>query len=139
MVLGAEPGRPRDLGGGGVHRFLEPRRGGDVFDHAAVRADEMMVVAGEVFCQLEAGVLVVGDDPVHEPRLLEHHQVAVHRALGEVMAFGQDLRDRERSRRGREHADDRFPVGGEPLVDLTQPARDRVAQVGRHPGHSSVG
>ena len=59
------------------------------------------MVAGEVLGELPACELVGADDAVHDAGLLEHHEVAVHRALREVGAVVEDLGDRERPRRVR--------------------------------------
>jgi hypothetical protein len=117
MVLGPEAGGPGDLRRRRLHRLLEPGRRGHVLDHPTVGADQMVVMTGEVLGELEPRVLVVGDDPVHETGLLEHDEIAVHRALREVTARRQDLGNGQWPRRGREHLDDRLAVGGEALVD----------------------
>ena len=64
-----------------------------------VRADEVVVVTGEILGELPARELVGADDAVHDAGFLEHHEVAVHRALREVGALVEDLGDRERARR----------------------------------------
>ena len=48
MVLGAETGGARDGGRGGCDGSFESGGGGNVFHAAALRADEVVVVAGEV-------------------------------------------------------------------------------------------
>jgi len=53
-----------------------------------------VVVPGEIFRELEAGVLVVRDDAVYDPGLLEDDQVAVDAALGQSRLEFEDLRDR---------------------------------------------
>ena len=93
VVLGAEAGRAGDGGGGRRHRAFEPRRRGHVLDASARRADEVVVVTGEVFGELPARELVGADDAVHDARLLEHDEVAVHGALREA-------RDGRRGSRG---------------------------------------
>ena len=47
-------------------------------------ADQVVVVLGEVLGQLVAGPLVGGDDLLDDAGPLEHRQVAVDGALGEV-------------------------------------------------------
>ena len=97
MVLGAEAGGAGDRGRGRGDRALEPGRRGDVLDPPARRADEVVVVAGEVLGELPARELVGADDAVHDAGLLEHDEVAVHRALREVGPLVEDLGDRERA------------------------------------------
>ena len=83
----------------------------------------MVVVTGEILRQLPAGEVVGADDAVHDARLFEHDEVAVHGALGELAATGEDLRDRERAGRGAERVDERFTVGGESLPHTGAVAR----------------
>ena len=45
----------------------------------------VVVVAGEVLGELEARVLVVGDDAMDDARLLEHDEVPVDAALREAV------------------------------------------------------
>ena len=69
-------------------------------DGAADGAHQMMVVvAGQVLGELETCVLVVGDDAVHHPGLLEDHERAVDAALGEAGARFEDLREGQGSGR----------------------------------------
>ena len=89
---------------------------GEVFDAAAVRAHEVMMVAGEILGELVAREVGVGHEPVHDPRLLEHHEVPVGRALGELGPGVEDLGDRERPVGGLEHVDDEPARRREPLL-----------------------
>lgn len=95
------------------------------------------MVAGEVLGQLEASVLVVGHDAVHDAGLLEDDEVAVDAALREVAARGEDLGDRERSGGLAQHGDEAHSVPGHPLIDTAQADRDLllerlVPEAGRH-------
>src|SRR5262249_2142205 len=83
-VLGARARAACARRRGGGDRALEAGGRGDVLDAPARRADEMMMVPGEILGQLPAGELVGADDAVHDPGVLQHHEVAVHRALGEA-------------------------------------------------------
>ncbi len=75
------------------------------------------MVTGEVFGELPARELVGADDAVHDVGFLEHHEVAVHRALREVGALVEDLGDRERAGGRGERVEQRLPVAGEALAD----------------------
>ncbi len=97
MVLREEPGAQGDLLRGTVYRAFETGRCGNVFDRAAFDADEVVVVPGEIFGQLVAGELVVGDDPPDGPGRFENDQVAVRRALGQLGLGVEDLVNREGS------------------------------------------
>ena len=68
-------------------------------------ADEVVVVAGEILGQLPARELVGADDAVHDPGVLQHDEVAVHRALRESGPVVEDLGDGERPRRGDERVE----------------------------------
>ena len=87
----------------------------------------MVVVAGEVFGQLPPGELVGTDDAMDDPGILEHHQVAVDGALGEIRMFVEDLGDGERPGRGGEHAQQHLAVRGESLADVAQTGGDGLA------------
>ena len=105
-MSGAEPDLPCRLRDRGFDRTLDALRSGEILDAAAVRADQVVVVSGEVLGELVPRELVVRHDAVDDARLLEHHEVAVHRALCEAGAGFEDLRDRERSFGSRQHVDD---------------------------------
>ena len=150
MALGAEAGRAGDGGRGGGDRSFEPGRCGNVLDHAARRADQVVMVAGEVFGELPPRELVGAHDAMHDAGLLEHHEVAVHRALREPGTPIEHLGDGEGSGRGGERVDQHFAVGGEPLAHTPQPSGDRNADrppvgmevsliptVARRPSHRS--
>ena len=81
------------------------------------------MVSGEIFGEFPTHELVGTHHAVHDVGVLEHHEVAVHGTLREARSLGEDLRDRERSRRQGEGFDERLAVGGEPLPDAVQPRR----------------
>jgi hypothetical protein len=86
--------------GSTVQRVVELSFGavgqGEVAHPAAFAAHQVMVVMlGEVFGQLVVRVFVAGGDAADQAGLLEHRQVAVHRALGKTWAVTQDHRDGE--------------------------------------------
>ena len=87
------------------------------------------MVTGEVLGELPARELVGADDPVHDAGLLEHHEVAVHRALREAAAGLEDLGDRQRAGRLGERGHQRLPVRSEALTDAPEPLGDDRAHV----------
>ena len=91
----------------------------------------MVVVAGQVLRELEACELVVRHEPVHDTGLLEHDEVAVHRALREPVRALEDLCDRQGVARLRQDVEQPGARRRETLVLLLEPARGRLADVGR--------
>ncbi len=97
VVFGTEPvGRCR-----AVERLielgLEVGVEGDIGDGAAVRADQVMVVLGELLGELVAGMIAGAvHDASNRPRLLEHGEVAIRRALRQRSVDGEQLRQRVR-------------------------------------------
>ena len=83
-------------------------------------------MTGELLGQLEARRLG-GDDPVHDSRLLEHHEIPVDRALYEPIANLEDLGERERPRCFRQHLDDGGTLRREALLHAPQPRSYLVA------------
>ena len=77
---------------------------GDVGDLAAAHAEEMVVVFGEVLGQLEAGELVAGRHPPHQPGAPEVDEVAVGGAAGQVGQAVGDVADAHRVARRRRGA-----------------------------------
>jgi regulator of sirC expression with transglutaminase-like and TPR domain len=86
-------------------------------------------MTGEVFGELPARELVGADDTVHDARLLEHDEIAVHRALREPVPGFEDLRDRQRARSFGEGGHECVAVGGESLAHTPQPFGDGLAHV----------
>ncbi len=93
-----------------------------------------MVVLGEILGQLVAGVVVGADDPTNHTGLLEHDQVAVHRALGQRRPPGQDVGDGERLAGVSQEIDQRPALGGVALLDGPEAGGSgRVEVSGGHP------
>lgn len=126
-MLGVEAGVARDLLGRRAHGLLEPRGCGHVLDRAARRADEMVMVLGEVLGELVARDVVPDHETVHQARLLEHHQVAVHGARGQARPEIQDLGDREWTGGCGEDLHECFAIRGDPLLGPPETGRDGVA------------
>ena len=76
---------------GRLEPLLDRHGHGEVGHDAAVGADQVVVVAGQVLGQLEPGELVAAGDALDHPGGLQHAEVAVHRALREALAPGDHL------------------------------------------------
>ena len=114
-------------------RGLELGRHGEVDDGAARRADEVVVVLGEVLGELVARELVARDDAPHDAGRVEHGEVAVRGALGQPAIAVEELGDGEGPIGGVQRIDERPPVAGVALAVAAQPGGDGVVQVGgRH-------
>gem|GEM_PF-912686 len=111
MMIDAEAGAARRSRGRHRDGSLQGFRRGHVFDQPAARADQMVVMAGELFGQLVAGVVIVGDDAPHDPGTLEHYEVAVGGALCQPDPLPEDLGNGERSVGSREDLDEHGTVG----------------------------
>src|SRR5947209_16199836 len=95
MVGRREAGAVLDLGDSFVETAFERRRSSEVLHLPAGRADQMMVVLGEILSQLEPSETSAGDDAMDGTRLLEDGEVAIRRALGQVAA-GDEVGDGQR-------------------------------------------
>lgn len=77
-----------------VKPLLEILTQSDIENGATCGAHEVMVVAsGDVFCQLEVGVVLTGDDPMDDVRLFENGEVPIRRTLSEARSILQQLHD----------------------------------------------
>lgn len=120
MPLGGEAGGAVDFRDRVVQRSLEPGRCRHVLDGTTCRAHEMVVVVpGEIFRKLEARVLVVRDDAMHDTGLFEDDEVAIDAALCQSAPSVEDLGDRERASRRSEHVDEGGAVARHSLVDAS--------------------
>ena len=137
MRLRAEARAVLDLRDRVGERRLQAGGGRHVLDGPAAGADQVVVVPGELFGELEARRLR-GHDAMHDAGLLQHDQVPVHRALRQAVAGLEDLGEGERTIRVGEHLDDRGTLGGEPLVHPAQTRRDLVTKIGRHAAECTV-
>ena len=138
MVLGAKAGAARGLVDRDRDRALD--RGGrrEIVDAPAVRAHEMVVVAGEILGELVAREIGVGHEPVHDPGLFQHHEVPVGRALGERGLRVEDLGNGERPVGGLEHVDDELARRREPLLLGVQQHRDGLVQPRRRGAFAAI-
>ena len=120
------------------HRLLERRGRREVDDPPAARAQQMVVVLGDVFSQFEAPVLVVGRDPPHHTRLLEVDQVAVGGAAGQARCSLGDVLDGHRVPGTGQQLDDHPSPVRVTLGDLPQPLFGHAVQRFVHYRHPKV-
>ncbi len=77
----------------------------------------VMVGAGDVFGQLEPGMVGGGDDAMHHPGVFEHGEIAVGRALRQGRLALEQFGDGHRRRGSGEGGDDGLSIGGVPLIE----------------------
>ena len=110
------------------HDPLERGRGSDVDDATADRAQQVVVVLGQILGQLEAGELVVGRDAPHDTGTLEVDKVPVGGAPRDLRKLRRDVGDAHRVAQRRQELHERPPAGGVALVDAAQPDLDDVME-----------
>src|SRR6266568_6562257 len=99
----------------------------EVANQSAGRADEMVMMLGELLRQLVAAEVLRRDHAVDDPRVLEDGQVPVRRAHGEPAPPIEDLVDREWTDGRAEDLEQGTTPRGEPLAHLPEPeSHDRV-------------
>src|SRR3954466_5456686 len=81
---------------GALDLRLDPGRQREVLDGAAGRADQVVMMLGQVLGQLEAGELPSAEHPPNDSGLFEQREVAVGRALGQSVLRIQQLGDAQR-------------------------------------------
>lgn len=108
------------FGRGPVHRTLSGGRQPEVDDLTAPRANEVMVMAGQILGQLEAGEFVAAEDPMDHARLLENGEIPIGRTLRHVGPVGDKLGRGHRSPGRDQGVDQTSATGGVPLVDPAQ-------------------
>ena len=134
MVVEVKARGARGAGECGVEFMFEVCRQRDIGDPATRRANQVVMMLGEILGQLEPRPLIGGDHPLHYARSLENGEVAVHRALGQILSPVDDLGDRQGSSRRGEHLDQPLAVRGVALsVAMKAPGRD-VIEFGGHGG-----
>src|SRR5437879_541270 len=123
MVGRREAGAALDLGDRFVETAFERRRSSEVLHLPARRADQMMVVLGEILSQLEPGETGAGDDAMDGTCLLEDGEVAIRGALGQVAA-GDEVGDGQRLRGRIQPFDDGATARGVTLTGGFEPRAD---------------
>ena len=101
MAVDCELGRAADLRERHVQSALCISGEFEVADRSAGGTDQVMVmVVGESFCELEACVVIVGNNACEGTDFFEDRKVPVHARLCESGVHFQDVQDRYRARRG---------------------------------------
>jgi hypothetical protein len=129
VTVGFEPFRLGKLLHGDRHASFEGRRWGDIDDLAAMRAQQVVVVLGELLRQLVAGELVIGRDPPDHPRYLQVEKVAIGRTAWQIGQSVGDVPDADRVSDIDEKSDDGSSTGCVPLVGATKSVFDDIVQV----------
>ena len=129
VTVGFEPFRLGKLLHGDHHASFEGRRWGDIGDLAAMRAQQVVVVLGELLRQLVAGELVIGRDPSDHPRYLQVEKVAIGRTAWQIGQSVGDVPDADRESDIDEKSDDGSSTGCVPLVGATKSVFDDIVQV----------
>jgi hypothetical protein len=123
-VLGA-----RDVNDRAGDRLFHLRGEGEVNDFAAADAEKMVVVLGEVFCELKASELVVGGDAAHQSGGLEVHETAVCGASRQLRKACCNVLDADRMAHSDEEFDDRSTTCRVALVTLAKAGLDEAVEV----------
>ena len=113
---------------------LEAGRRDEVFDVAAVDADEMMVVTGKLFGELEARGVVGPSDSADDAGLLENGKAAIRGALRETPPAGQELGRGCGTVELHDGVDQRAATSGVALTDVPETPCDRRVQLVVHDG-----
>jgi hypothetical protein len=132
VAVGLEAFGVGELCDGAGDLLFETGGEGDVGDFAAVDAQQVVVVLGEVFGELEAGVFVAGGDLPDEPGGLEVGQVPVGGAAGQAGEVLGDVFDAHGVAGGDEQLDDGPPPAGVALVDPAQAVLGHAVHVVGH-------
>ncbi len=114
---------------GRCHIALEGRGGGDVNYLAAVGAQEVVVVLGELLGQLVAGEFVIGGDAPHHPGDLQVDEVAIGGAAGQIGQAISDITDADGVPGVDQEADDGPPAGRVALVGATKSVFHDIVQI----------
>jgi len=89
----------------------------------------MMMMLGQVLCQLEPGELVAGGDAPYDPSALEIDEVPVCRTPGYVGQLRRDVRDADGVAVRSQELDDGTAARRIALVDSPQADLDQVVKV----------
>ena len=110
-----------------VDRSLEGWGRSHVDHPSAAGTEQMMMVLGQIFGQLEPGELVTGGDAPDDPRALEVDEVPVGRAPRHLGQLRCDVRDADGVAVRGQELDDGSPARRIALVDTLQADLDQVA------------
>jgi hypothetical protein len=109
--------------------LLEGCRERDVDDFAAVHAEQVVVVLGEVLGKLEPGELVARGNATDEPGGVQVGQMPVGGAAGQAGETLGDVTDAHRMAGADKQIDNGAPAAGIALVDQAQAALDDTVHV----------
>ncbi len=107
---------------------LELGGGRDVYDLAALDADEVVMVFGQVLRELETCELVAAGHTSDDTCDLEVHEMPVGRAAGKRRETIGNVPDAHGPARAYEHLDDGAPAGCVPLIDATESGLHQAVQ-----------
>jgi hypothetical protein len=111
---------------GPIEAGFGPGIEGEIGHVTTVRADQVVVVLGEVLGQLVAGEVVAGDDAGHGADFFQYGQVAVDAGLRKSAIGVQNLGDGERTTTSLENSDQPAATAGVSLVGLAEQGGDLV-------------
>ncbi len=126
-MAGGESGGGGRTGQLGVDQRLDGLVEMDVLQGTAAHADEMMVVVDERLGQLEVGVVGGAGDSADHPAPLENLEIAVRRALGQIVGMVGELGEGYGTSNPGQRFDEVPATAGVAVVMTLQP-----------PGHGSV-
>ena len=86
--------------------LLSARGHNKVVDSTALDADQMVVVAHQIFGEFIPGAIVAADHLLDDPDLLQHREISVHRTLRELGSLGKQVGNGGRATGGREQLDE---------------------------------
>lgn len=139
MMRRVETGLAGDVGEGINQTLFQVTGYGDVRYLATAMTDEMVVVLGEVFRQLPAGVVAGGDDSVDDASPFEDREIAISGRLGQSRGSFKELRNCQGGIRRQEHVDEGASLRRVTLaVEAQSPADDAVNLVGHVVSSSPV-
>jgi hypothetical protein len=119
----------RQAGELATDHVLERRRRCHIQDLTAGRADQVVVVLGQMLIQLEAREFVAGGDTPHHAGTLQVDEMAVRGAAGESGEGGGDVGDADRMAGLDEEIHDGPAPARVALVDATEPTLDEPMKV----------
>jgi len=129
MGVDIEPGVLGNAAQGTVETALGSGVQGEVGNRAAARADEVVVVLGEVLGELVASEVVASHDAGDGIGRFQDGEVPVDTGLGECLVGGEDLGDGQRPVAGLEDRDQPASTGGVALVVTAEEGSDFVVDV----------
>lgn len=113
-----------------VEQMLEFIAESDIENHPAVGANEVMVVcAGDRLGELEAGMIIAGDDAMHHTGFLQNGEVPVGRTLRQPRSRLEESDDREWVVGVVKTLNERPPIRGVALIGLAETLKGGVVDL----------